>query len=213
VIAVSSRHALGVLVLAAAAAIPIGWHAILAPTNDPCRDPTALLASERFGEGRVTDRAARPSKHGATQITGEVRPNPPGVFSMAFRMARGFQPTAFYGLMEVHEFDNSFPLDAPGDPVALDARGVRLPVRWLEDSFRLNFRVRGHFFVLDGQPVEYPFLVGLARAGDQLLGGTLPVTMFVFRAEGRETASDAMREHTRAWLRDAWEHYQKVCSR
>lgn len=211
-IAVSSRHALPVIALAVAAAIPIGWHAVFAPVADSCRDPAALLASETIGEGRVSE-PARAYERGGTEITGEVRPTPAGVFSMRFRVLRGSEATAYYGLAEVHQLDTSFPLDAPGDPIALDARDGRIPVRWLEDSFGSKFRVRGHFFVLDERPVEHPFLASIARAVRQLIDGTLPMTLFAFRAEGMATASDAMREHTRAWLRAAWERHQQVCSR
>jgi len=212
VIAVSSRHALAVLALAVVAAIPIGWHAIVAPTADPCRDPAALLASEQIGQGRVIE-PARPGERGAIHLTGRVEPNPPRVFSMIFRVSRGFEPESYYGLREVASLDHSLPLDTTGEQIALEDGSASLPVLWLEDSIGSNFRVRGHFFVLDGQPVVHPFFAGLARAGSQLTGGTLPVTMFVFRAEGATSESEVMRDQTRAWLRDAWKHYQQVCSR
>ena len=210
--AVSSRHALPVLALAIAAAIPIGWHAIAAPVADSCRDPAALLASTQVGTGRVVE-PARPGDRGLIRLSGRVQPNPPRVFSMIFRVSRSsLEPDAFYGLHEVSALDHSIPLDTAGDRIALENGDARIPVHWLEDTIGSNFRVRGHFFVMDGQVVEHPFFAGLARAGSQLIHGTLPVTMFVFRAEGAVSEAEVMRDQTRAWLRDAWKHYQQACA-
>lgn len=213
-IALSSRYALPVLVLAALTAIPIGWHAAVAPIAEPCRDAAALLASEQIGDGRVTQRSlALEGPRGTSRISGEVVPTTPSVYSMLFRISRGFVPSTFYGSGEVHLLDNTFALDAAADLIGLDAGDVRLPVHWLEDTLGSNFRVRAHFYVFDGRPVEYPFAAGIALAGRQLLGGTRPVTLFMFRAEGRAIATDAMRRDTGDWLRAAWEHYGEVCAR
>ena len=210
-IAVSRRYALPVLGMAVLAAIPIGLHAVVAPVADPCRDAAALLASERIGEGLVSGR--RPATTGAPdegQIDGELPPAD-HVSSMIFRVSRGSAPSAYYGAGPVQAFDNTFTMDADGELVELDAGDARLPIHWLEDALAPNFRVRVYFYVLDGRPVAHPFPAGLAIAGRQLLGGTRPVTLFVFRAEGRAVATEAMRRNAREWLRAAWQRYREVC--
>jgi hypothetical protein len=212
VIALSGRYALPVLGMTLLAAIPIGFHAVAAPVADSCRDAAALLASERIGEGRVGER--RPANGGGPgegAIQGAL-PQAEDVFSMVFRVARGSRPSAFYGLGQVQALDDSFALDAGGELLELDAGDARLPVHWLEDAFEPRFRVRAHFYVVDGRPVANPFTAGLALAGEQLLGGTRPVTLFIFRANGRTTASDVMRENARAWLLAAWQRHQEACA-
>jgi hypothetical protein len=211
VIAPSSRHAVPVLAVAALAAIPIGWHALAAPTADRCRDPDALIASQSIGEGRVTGRRTAPEAPDVLWIDGEMVP-PPDVVSMQFRVSRSFAPSNFYGSSEVQSFDNSFSFDRAGDLMPVDADGVELPVHWLEDPLRMQFRLRAHFYVFDGHPVESPFSAGVAVAGRQMVRGTLPVTLFVFAVKGRPRVSDQMRSAARDWLRAAWRRYQEVCT-
>jgi hypothetical protein len=210
-IAASRRHAVPVLALAALAAIPIGWHAIASPVVDSCRDPQALLAAQRIGEGRATKLWPDPGgRAGAGGLHGEVAP-PAEVNSMIFRVLRGFDPWTVYGSAPLAALDNDFVLDAIPERVELDAGGEMLPVHWLEDAVLQDFRVRAHFYLLDDRPVGHPFPAGLAQAGGQLRHGTRPVTLFMFRAVGRTSAADAMRREARAWLRAAWQHYREVC--
>jgi hypothetical protein len=214
VIVSSSRHALHVLVLAGLAALPIGWHALASPTADGCRDAESLLASERIGEGSVTERwPPPPGPPDVRRIGGAIAPPTPDVFSMRFRVSRGFMPSLYYGSLEVHAIDPTFGHDNAGELIRIEADGVDLPVHWLEDSFSSNFRVRAHFYVFDGRPVAYVFPAGMAVAARQLFYGTLPVTLFAFRAEGGVLAIDAMRSAARDWLRAAWLRHQEVCGR
>jgi hypothetical protein len=211
-IAVSRRHAGAVLAMAALAAVPLGWHAIAAPVADPCRDPHALLASQRIGGGRVGDR--RPDKagrRGAGWIGGEIPSPTADVNSMIFRVSRGFDPFAFYGSGPLTALDPDFVLDERPERVDLDAGGENLPVYWLEDAPLRDFRLRAHVYVLGSRPVAHPFPAGLAVWPQQLRNGTLPVTLFMFRAVGRASAADAMRRDARDWLRAAWQHYREMC--
>jgi hypothetical protein len=208
----SGRYALPVLGMALLAAVPIGFHAVAAPVVDPCRDAAALLAAERIGEGRVGER--RPANGGAPGegiLDGKL-PQGEHVFWMDFRLSRGTAPSHFFGLGQVQAFDGSFSLDDGGELLELDAGDARLPIHWLEDTFEPRFRMRAHFYVVDGRPVADPFAAGLSIAGRQLLGGTRPVTLFMFRASGRTLASDVMRESAREWLRAAWQHHQEACA-
>jgi hypothetical protein len=211
-IALSPRHARAVVALAAIAALPITWHALAAPITDDCRDPEALMSTEQIGALSVIDRQPPlDGPLGVRRITGGLRVPGGDLYSMGFRVSRGFTPSDYYGLLEVHDMDKSFSLDAAGERIAIDADGTALPVRWLEDTFERNFRVRAHFLVYDGRPIASPFAAGVATAGRQLVHGTLPVTMFAFHAAGPASARDAMRDAAREWLRAAWALQQRAC--
>jgi hypothetical protein len=211
--ALSTRPAWAVIALATVSAVPIGWHAVTAPTMDSCRDAEALFASESIGEGLVTDRwPPLPGPPDVRRIGGQVAPPTPDVGPMKFRISRSFVPSTYYGDSEVHDLDTSFGHGDPGRLVEIEAGGVSLPVYWLEDTFEANFRVRAYFTVFDGRPVARVLPAAVAAAGRQLLRGTRPVTLFAFRAEGRALASDAMRGAARDWLRAAWIRHQEVCA-
>ena len=212
-IALSPRPALLVLALAAIALLPTAWHALAVPIADDCREPEVLMSAERIGAIPVTER--EPPIYGplgARRITGVLESPGFDLYATGFRVSRGFTPSDYYGLAEVHDIDESFPLDAAGELVEIDAGGTPLPVRWLEDSFEANLRVRAHFYAVDGRPVESPFAAGVSAAGRQLVHGALPVTLFAFRVEGRASARDAMSEAARDWLREAWALHQRACA-
>jgi hypothetical protein len=213
VTALSSRPAFPVIALAVVAAIPIAWHAIAAPTADACRDAEALLGSEWIGEGRVTDHwPPLPGPTDVLRIGGEIAGSSDDVAPMKFRLSRGFEPLTYYATSEIHDIDPTFATDVAGHRVELEADGATLPVYWLEDSLESKFRLRAYFYAFEGRPVEHVFPAGVAAAARQLVHGTLPVTLFVVRAEGQVSASDAMRGAARDWLRAAWARHQEVCA-
>ena len=108
------------------------------------------------------------------------------------------------------------PLEAAYTEDRIEARelvveGIVIPVHWSSDVFDGFHRLRAYFYVHGGAPTRHPFVSGLARAGQQLMRGTLPVTTYLI--DGRAFLGDDTRLRIAAedWIRHAWLHHRETC--
>jgi len=211
VISASPRYAWPVVALALLAAVPVWIHAARRPVHDPCAAATQLAGLSRIGGMSVSTREVQAARPGAVVLEGGASTLPRGVDDLGFRLERSFEPEAVYGLASVRRFGSQYFVDLPVDLIALDTETGPIPVNWIESVQDQLFRLRAHVFVLDRKAVASPFLEGLGLAVPQLLGGTRPVTVLAFRAEGTAIQAEVMRERARKWLRGAWADYGRLC--
>jgi hypothetical protein len=197
------------LLLAVAAAAPVGWRALSSQRWEDCADTYALLDAARVPGTRSAERVepARAS-HAFALVRGEIDARAGGA-PLVFRLVRSDRP-AFL----VDGWAGWLGLEWDPDRVTereVEVDGERVVVRVAARDTRDHEQVFAYLFVYAGEPLDGLLLRQLRTAPAQVLRGRLPIT---FYAAGGTVPDGAAAEAEAAgvrWVIEAWRRHRDVC--
>ena len=207
--AVSRRYlpALAVCLVLACAAV---WIATLSARRwDRCADPAALAdLSAVAGTARTAD-PRKMTKDGIFLWThGALEPGPTGESSC--RLVRSDRPalllTNWVSTIQV-------PMD-PDDitRLELDVDGESVPIQVARAHARGVTQVAVSLAIYDRSPVTSILGRQIATAAQQLVHGTLPLTLYTVDGFAHPGEEEQIEGPAREWLAAAWRRYREVCT-
>jgi hypothetical protein len=206
VIALSPRFAGAAIALFAAAALPVGYHALAAPIHDDCANPEAFFDAPRIGGADM-----EPLGGWMRDLEGGEGRLPDGRgYRVAVRVVRTFSPSLLNASPLRFGFDDALYL-RPGEVRWLEAGDAVLPVHWISYEGRDATRFEAYSFVRDGVPVSNPFRSGLALALPQLVGGTRPITVLIASGAAVPDGRAASARAAERWFVRAWQQLEAAC--
>jgi hypothetical protein len=207
----ATRPLLPMLVLAAAAAVLVGWRGLSGQRWEDCADPYALLDAGEVPGTRSAERIPPPpSGHAFALVRGELDAAPGG-FPLVFRLVRSdhaaFLFDGWAGWLGL-EWD---PDRMTQHEVEVD--GERVLVRVASRDTRQTEQVFAYLFVYAGSPVDGLLVRQLRTAPAQVVRGTLPITFYAAGGtvpDGAEADAEAAGVQ---WVIEAWRRHRDVCGR
>lgn len=189
-------------------AVPIVFTEFHARRRDDCRDPALLFVTSLI-EG--------------SKPTGESMPSAPNdVIQWSYGQLENPQlPKSPLRFQIVRSYDRSYTsmtqvLGTSIDPEVrvidrVPAAGIEVPIHLVIDNTRKPSRFVAWVYAVDGRPVENPSFSMIANAPQQLVRGSLPVTILM--VDGLLIGEDPapVTETAQRWLVSAWEHFAKAC--
>ena len=209
-IPLAQRYSRSAIALLAIAVIAVALHRALAAHVDPCADPDRVLHLDAYGHDyKVEEHLGTGDRYPQQRLDGTLPPAVPGGGELWFRVVRADEPFPIYS--------KSFliTLLLPEDRSELRELRVgsdALPVHRVFDDSLGKIRLTRYYVVHGVRPVAHLLRSGIATAWQQLLHGTLPVTVFVVTgtAETAETLP-AVEGAAEAWLSAAWSDFRAAC--
>lgn len=200
--------ALSVCLVVGAAAV---WTVALRDRRwDRCDDPAALANTLAIaGTDTAVPKPIGIKDGNFLWIHGKLQPGPIGAFS--YRVVRSDRPallqTNWVGTID-------FPMD-PGEisDERLSVDGLSVPIRIARSHFGQRTHVAATLSVYDRMPVASLLPQQLTTAPQQLVRGTLPLTLYVvdgFSLPGDEVQVEGP---AREWLTAAWRRHREICGR
>ncbi|MDJ0868229.1 MAG: hypothetical protein QNK03_19135 [Myxococcota bacterium] len=205
-IPISRRFYWLVIVLLAAASVPVVTHGIGRYRNEDCADPEAFRDALRIEGTLSAEQRAISSRSTRVQWTsGEVE----GHGRPTFQIVRSFRarwlserPSSLVEPQIEAERQNV-------DEIEVDGR--TLPIRMVYDETGARKRLVAFLFVYAGEPVARPLVAQLRSGFSQLLHGTRPLTLFLISGGTAPWNLPKLEERARDWLAAAWRHYEATC--
>lgn len=204
----SSRHARWLVVLLGLCLVPVVAAELRPRRRDDCRNPDMLLATVLIpgSKPRATPPDRRPEgviQWSEGEVANPLLPSRP----LRFHIIRSFDRahTSPMGVLEK-------PIDA--ESVATESVATHageLPINVAIDHTRAPSRIVAWVFVFDGRAVASPFLSIVKSAPEQLLRGTLPLSLLVIEGVAPEGGAERVVTAARGWLGAAWEHVAVAC--
>jgi hypothetical protein len=142
-------------------------------------------------------------------VTQQRHEKPVAGFPLRFRVVRSDRPFALFG--------NWFTtLDPPMDAAELDTvelpfEGGSIPIQEVRESSAGATHIAAALFVYDERPVGSLLHAQLQGIGQQLLRGTLPITMYVVDGLAPAEREDLVETPAQAWLLEVWKQHRMVC--
>jgi hypothetical protein len=204
-IALARRHGGATLALLAIAVLAVALHGAFAARFDPCVDPAQLFHLDAYGHSyEIEERPPVAEMPPQRWIEGKL----PGTTQLWFRVARADEPFAV--------FSQAFLMVPPLPGDRIERRELRvgsdvLPVYRIFDDSLGEIRLTRYFFAQGVSPVAHPIGSGIARAGEQLVHGTLPVTAFAVSAAADAATLPAVEAAQEAWLSAVWTEFRRAC--
>jgi hypothetical protein len=208
VIPLSRRYSVAAIALIAIAVLAVALHAAFAAHFDPCADPAQLLRLDAYGHRyRVEDRPAVAEMPPQRWVEGQL-PAGPGGSPLWFRIARSDEPFAV--------FSQPFLMVTQLPEDLLEVRELRvgtdvLPIHRIFDDSLGEIRLTRYFFALGVAPVAHPISSGIGLAWQQLVHGTLPLTVFAVSATGDAQTLSAVEAAQEAWISAVWSAFRRAC--
>jgi hypothetical protein len=205
---VSTRLVPAALPLALLAAVLVAFAERTDRRWDECRDPVALLDTDRIA-----------GSHQERELTGRYGA---GLFQFSDgRVEPALAWSRYQVIRSARPFDLQHePLSSMRYPIVpdttrlewLDVDGTRVPIRLAYLQATDAVHLVGYLFVYDGEPVTSPLPRQLATALPQLVRGTRPLTLL--RVDLMDAGSDPGRSEraARDWLASAWRAYREACA-
>ena len=215
-IALSSRHAWALVVLLAAALLPLLLEEVRPRRHDDCRHPDMLTLTLAIPGSKPTRSAARrpaaepgPASQGDFTLwtQGEIENPDDPRDALRFFMIRSFDP------------DTVSPravLQGEFDPESHEVREIetkegRLPVHVAVDRTRQPNRLIAWAWAYEGRPVAGVFAALLRAAPARLLDGSVPVTLFLVDAAADQASVGSVDAAATRWIGAAWSHMSRYC--
>ncbi len=204
----SPRHARWLVVLLGLCLVPVVAVELRPRRRDDCRNPDMLLATVLIpgSKPRPTPRDRR-SEDVIQWSEGELE-NP----------VLPRRPLRFY---IVRSFDRAYTSPVRLLGKSIDAESVtsesvatrvgELPIGVAVDHTRAPSRILAWAYVFDGRAVASPFLSIVSSAPQQLLLGTLPLSLLLIEGVAPEDGAERVVTAAKAWLAAAWEHVAVAC--
>ncbi len=205
-IALCPRHAAVAAALLWLIALPVAWHAIMKPQADPCADPAALdvarfarVASESVvATVTIPDRGGAPTQ-GKLLTDRNWKAGPLWTIERTWDVSRSyFAPPGMFSFASSEDVDRVH-------------GGGTLPIRVRGGRNARFAHLTVYLYVLGNRPVERPWVGSLRRAFEQLLHGTLPLTVLLAEGDATVENEDPHRALLVEWVRAAWSRYREVC--
>jgi hypothetical protein len=178
---------------------------------DDCVLPWALSDANRIAGSQGSVQVEENVRGAILQWTeGEVPTEAEHVGPLKFRILRSSNPKQLYRAPAnflVEKIQNS-----RTELQRVVAGDVELPVHVVYGNTDVEIQMGFYLFVLDGRPVETPFLAELLGAPGQLIRGRVPLTLFSISGAAAAPFFVATDEQAKQWLVSAFEYYGEVCS-
>jgi hypothetical protein len=205
----ASRPLLPMLVLAVAAAVPIGWRAFAGGHWEDCANPDALLDAVRVPGTRSAQRLDPPPGGRAfARVVGELDASAGGI-PLEFRLVRS---------VRVLTLVDAWPawLGLEWDPDWIARREVeigaeRVTVRVAARRLRGYVQIFAALLVHAGRPLDGLLSRQLETAPAQVLRGTLPITLYAAGGTVPDAAETEAEAAGVRWVLEAWRRHREVC--
>jgi hypothetical protein len=203
-----SERFLGALLACLALGALAAWVLLLRGGRwETCRYPEEIRRAPTFA-GAYT--AVPPEKKdGVFEITERKTTDPASRTPVHLVVARSDRPFSLFGnwFLKIRP-----PIDAVEmSSIALEVDGETVPVQGVRTTSDGVTHLAVALFVSDGRPIDSAFGPQLNKLGQQLIRGTLPLTMYAADGWAPVGQEDAIAKSLQAWLADAWKHHRRVC--
>jgi hypothetical protein len=148
-------------------------------------------------------------KDGVFEITEQKITDPASRTPIHLVVARSDRPFSLFGnwFLKIRP-----PIDAVEmNSLTLQVDGEAVPLQEVRTASEGVTHLAIALFVADGRPVDSVLRPQLGRIGQQLVRGTLPLTMYAADGWAPVGQEDAIARALQAWLADAWKHHRRVC--
>lgn len=204
--ALSPRFAAAAAALFLAAAVPVWFHALSAPTYDDCRDPDRFFAATRLGGAQMEVAKHRSRASRATEGRLHARTRN----AVRVRAFRTYEPSRLYASPMSFGFDSMSYL-VPRETRWLETGDDILPVHWSSYEMEGIVHIEAYAYIQGGMPTWHPLQSGVALALPQLVEGTRPLTVLIVSGTGRPDEVPALEVAVEGWFVDAWRQLKVSC--
>jgi hypothetical protein len=217
VIALSTRHVRWLVVVLAAALLPVLLEELRPRRHDDCRNPDMLTLTLAIPGSKPTRSAARrspaepdgPASRGNFTLwtQGEIENPEDERHALRFWMIRSFDPGAV---------SPRGVLQGDFDPESHEVRELEtkmgvLPVHVAIDRTRNPRRLVAWAWAYGGRPTAEIFPALLKAAPMRLLKGAVPVTLLLVDGLAHDSDTGAVDTAATQWIAEAWSHVARYC--
>ena len=203
-----SRRFLGALVACLALGAVAAWVlSVRTGRWETCRYPEEVRRAPSVAGAYTSIPAGK--KDGVFEITEQKITDPTSRTPIHLVVARSDRPFSLFGnwFLKIRP-----PIDAVEmNSLTLQVDGQAVPVQEVRTASEGVTHLAVALFVSDGRPIDSVLGSQLGRIGQQLVRGTLPLTMYAADGWAPVGQEDPIAKALQAWLADAWKHHRRVC--